>query len=153
MAGIPTDSPSRNDTFFLLRMGARPWHGSKVGPYLGRQAQTPAIRTPFAGSSGSAAMHNRDGCARRQAPSRTKQRLGLSLHRGNCAVRRLDSTTKPEGDRASTTVIEMGCTHPARSIVFSDQYRKLRERFCVFGRERRRTDWKSAETRAHSRER
>ena len=102
----------------LLLVAARPRRGSRVGPYVGRQAQTPAIRASFVGSSGNAAMHNRDGCARRQAPPRAKLRHGLGLHRGNRAVRGLDSTTMQEGDRASTSGTETGSTHPARDFLF-----------------------------------
>ena len=40
----------------LLPVAAKPWRGRSVGSYVGRQAQTPAIRSPFVGSSGSAAM-------------------------------------------------------------------------------------------------
>ena len=57
-------------------------------------------RASFVGSSGGAAVHKRDGCARRQAPPRAILRHGLGLHRGNRAVRRPDSTEG--GDRAST---------------------------------------------------
>ena len=92
----------------ILRVAAWSRRGSRVGSYVGRQAQTPAIRAFFIGSSGSAAMHNRDGYALRQAPPRAKLRHCLGLHRGNRAVRRLDSTTTPEGDRASTSGAEKG---------------------------------------------
>ena len=54
----------------------------------------------FLGSSGGAAMLNRDTRARRQAPPRATLRrsLGLSIYIYDCAGRRLDSTTKEEGD-------------------------------------------------------
>ena len=51
----------------------------------------------FLGSSGGAAMLNRDARARRQAPPRATLRRSLGLRGGNCAGRRLDSTTKEEG--------------------------------------------------------
>ena len=108
LAGVRPDSPSRSDTFLLLLVAARPRRGSRRGSYVGRQAQKPAIRASFKGSSGSAAMHNRDGYALRQAPQRAKRRHCLGLHRGNHVVRRLDSTTTQEGDRASTSGVEMG---------------------------------------------
>ena len=45
-------------------------------------------------------------------------RRGLSLHRGNRAVRSLDSTTMQEGDRASTSGTRTGSTHSAREFKF-----------------------------------
>ena len=92
----------------LLRVAARPRRVGRVGLYVGRQAQPPAIRVSFVGDSGSAAMHNRYGYARRQAPPRSKLRHGLGLHRGNRTFRRLDSATMQEGDRASTSGAEAG---------------------------------------------
>ena len=56
----------------------------------------------FLGSSGGAAMLNRDARARRQAPPRATLRRSLGLRGGNCAGRRLDSTTKEEEDWPST---------------------------------------------------
>ena len=50
------------------------------------------------GSSGGAATLHRDARARRQAPPRATLRRSLGLSGGNCAGRRLDSTTKEEGD-------------------------------------------------------
>ena len=50
------------------------------------------------GSSGGAAMLNRDARARRLAPPRATLQRSLGLRGGNCAGRRLDSTTKEEGD-------------------------------------------------------
>ena len=78
-----------SDTFLLLRVAARPTRGSRVGSYVGRQAKTPGIFASFVSSSGSAAMHNRDGCARRPAPPRAKFRHSLGLHGGNRGVKRL----------------------------------------------------------------
>ena len=49
-----------------------------------------------------AAMLNRDARARRQAPPRATLRRSLGLRGGKCAGRRLDSTTKEEGDWPST---------------------------------------------------
>ena len=117
----------------LLRVAARPRRGSRVGSYVGRQAQTPAIRASFVDSSGSAAMHNRDGCARRQAPPRAKLRHGLGLHREKRAVRRLDSVTMPEGDRASTSGAETRWTHPARENVFFRPVPKTARNILFFG--------------------
>ena len=79
-------------------------------------------------------MHSLDGCARRQAPPRAKLRHGLGLHRGHRAVMRLDSTTKQEGDRASTSEAEI--VSPCATILVSDQYRKLRRSFCFLGRKK-----------------
>ena len=47
-------------------------------------------------------MLNRDACARRQAPPRATLRRSLGLRGRNGAGRRLDSTTKEEGDWPST---------------------------------------------------
>ena len=47
LAGVRPDSTSSSDTFLLLRVAARPRRGSRVGSYVGRQAQTPAIRASF----------------------------------------------------------------------------------------------------------
>ena len=52
----------------------------------------------FLGSSGGAAMLNRDARARGQMPPRATLRRSLGLRGGNCASSRLDSTTKEEGD-------------------------------------------------------
>ena len=46
------------------------------------------------GSSGGAAMLNRDARARRQARPRATLRRSIGLRGGSCAGRRLDSTTK-----------------------------------------------------------
>ena len=54
----------------------------------------------FLGSSGGAAMRTRNARARRQAQVTLRPSLGL--REGNCARRRLDSTTKEEGDWPST---------------------------------------------------
>ena len=91
-----THPKERGDTLVLLRVAARSRRGSRVGSYVGRQTQTPAIRVSFVGSSGSAAKHNRDSYGRRQAPPRAKLQHGLGFHGGHRAVRRLDSTTKRE---------------------------------------------------------
>ena len=56
----------------------------------------------FLGSSGGAAMLNRDVRARRQAPPRGTLRRSLGLRRGDCDGRRLHSTTKEGGDWPST---------------------------------------------------
>ena len=56
----------------------------------------------FLGSSGGAAMLNRDARARKQAPPRATLRHSLGLRRRNGAGRRLNSTTKKEGDWPST---------------------------------------------------
>ena len=52
----------------------------------------------FLGISGGAAMLNRDARARGQAPPRATLRRSLVLSGGNWAGRKLDSTTKEEGD-------------------------------------------------------
>ena len=47
-------------------------------------------------------MFNRDARASRQALPRTTLRRSVGLSGVNCAGRKLDSTTKEEGDWAST---------------------------------------------------
>ena len=79
LAGLRPDSHSRSDAFVLLRATARPRRENRVGSYMGRPAQTSAIRASFGGSRGSAAMHNRDGRARRGAStSQTRARSRLA---------------------------------------------------------------------------
>ena len=56
----------------------------------------------FFGSGGGATMLNMDACAPRRARPRATLRRSLRLSGANFAGRRLDSTTKEEGDRAST---------------------------------------------------
>ena len=56
----------------------------------------------FWGSSGGAAMLNREARARRQSPPRATLRHRLGLRGGNCDGGRLDSTMKEEGDWPST---------------------------------------------------
>ena len=81
------------------------------------------------GSSGGAAMLNRDARARRQSPLRATLRRSRGLRGGNCAGRRMDSMTKEEGDwpwtggerRVELTLGENFC--------FSDQHSKLRAAF------------------------
>ena len=63
-------------------------------------------------------MLNRDARARRQAPPRATLRRSLGLRGGDCAGRRLDSTTKEEGDWSSTGGEETDCTLPEREILF-----------------------------------
>ena len=52
----------------------------------------------FLGSSGGAALLNRDARAWRQAPPRATLRRCLGLRGGDCVGRKLDLTTKEEGD-------------------------------------------------------
>ena len=80
-----------------------------------------------------AAMLNRDARAPRQAPPRATLRRSLGLRGGNCAGRRLDSTTNEEGDWPSTGGKETDCTPPERFFFFSDQHRKLRGACRFFG--------------------
>ena len=47
-------------------------------------------------------MLDREARARRQAPSRATLRRSLGLRGGDCVGGRLESTTKEEGDLAST---------------------------------------------------
>ena len=54
------------------------------------------------GSSVEAAMLDRNARARRQAPPRATLRRSLGVRGGDCAGKRLDSTTKEEGDWPST---------------------------------------------------
>ena len=56
----------------------------------------------YLGSSGGAAMLNRDARARGQAPPRATLRRSPGLLGGNCAGRRLDSKTEKKGDWPST---------------------------------------------------
>ena len=51
-------------------------------------------------------MLNRDARARRQTPPRATLRRSLGLRGGDCAGRRLDSTTKEESDWPSTDAEE-----------------------------------------------
>ena len=64
-------------------------------------------------------MLNRDARARRQAPPRATLRRSLGLRGGECAGRRLDSTTKEEGDWPSTGGDETDGTLPERGFLFS----------------------------------
>ena len=65
----------------------------------------------FLGSSRGALLLDRDAHARKQAPPRGTLRRRLGLRRGNCAGRRLDSTTtEEEGDWPSTEGEETDCT-------------------------------------------
>ena len=47
LAGVRPDSPSRSDTFLLLRVAARLRRGGRVGSYVVRQAWSPTIRASF----------------------------------------------------------------------------------------------------------
>ena len=100
----------------LLRVAARLSHGRMVGSYVVRYGMVTYDSRVFLGSSGGAAMPNRDARARRQAPPRATQRHSLGLSVENCAGRRLDSTTKEEGDWASTGGEETDC--PEREFLF-----------------------------------
>ena len=60
----------------------------------------------FLGSSGGAAMLDRDARSRRQAPPRATLRRSLGLRGENCAGRRLVSATTEEGYWPSTGVEE-----------------------------------------------
>ena len=101
LAGVRPDSPSRSDTFLLLRVAARLRRGGRVGSYVKLGMVTYDSRVSL-GSSGGAAMLNWDARARRQAPPRATLRRSVGLRGGDCAGRRLDSTTKEEGDWPST---------------------------------------------------
>ena len=98
LAGVRPESPSRSDTFLLLRGGREVRRGGRVGSYVVRWAWSHYDSRVFSDSSGGAALLNQDARARRQAPSRATLRRSLGLSGGNCAGRRLDSTTKEEGD-------------------------------------------------------
>ena len=63
-------------------------------------------------------MLNRDARARMQAPPRAALRRSLGLRGGNYAGRRLDSTTKEEGDWPSTGGEETDLTLPERGRLF-----------------------------------
>ena len=47
LAGVRPDSPSRSDTFLLLRVAATRWRGGRVGSYVVRQAWSAMIRASF----------------------------------------------------------------------------------------------------------
>ena len=94
---VQGSSSSRSDSFLLLRVAARLRLGGRVGSYVVRQAWSPTIPASFLGSSGRAAMQNRDAHAWRQALPRANPRHHLRLYRGNCPVR-CDSTMKEDGD-------------------------------------------------------
>ena len=51
-------------------------------------------------------MLNRDARARRQAPPRATLRRSLGLRGGNCAGRRLDSTTKKESEEEGRLAVD-----------------------------------------------
>ena len=72
----------------LLRVAARLRRGSRVGLYVGRQAQTLAIR--LLQPAAAVQQCTIEKTAGRQAPPRAKSWHGLGLHRRNRAVRRLD---------------------------------------------------------------
>ena len=55
LAGVRPDSPSRSDTFLLLRVVARLRSGGRVRSYVVRQAWSPTIRPCCLGSSSRAA--------------------------------------------------------------------------------------------------
>ena len=98
LAGVRPDSPSRSDTFLLLRVAARLRRGGTVWVIRGVLGMVNYDSRVFLGSSGRAATLNRDDRARRQAPPRATLRCSLALSGGNCSGRRQDSTTKEEGD-------------------------------------------------------
>ena len=77
LAGVRPGSPPRSDTFLLLRVATRLTRGRRVRSYVVRQARTNTIRAFFIGSSGRAAILNRDVRARRQAPPQAKLRHSL----------------------------------------------------------------------------
>ena len=122
--------------------------GSRVGSYVVRQARTLKTRASFLGSSGRAAMFNRE----------MSVRGGRRHHRPNygtayCAGRRLDSTTKEEGDRGVDEWGRDGMNSPcARSSVFKSEP-KARGAFFFPGRGRRRIEWEVVATRARAKER
>ena len=47
LAGASPGSPSRSNTFLLLRVAARLRSGGRVGSYVVRQARSPMIRASF----------------------------------------------------------------------------------------------------------
>ena len=67
LVDVRPDSPSRNITFLLLRVAARLKRGvSVLRDALGMFTHDSRV---LVGSSGGAAILNRDACARRQAPT------------------------------------------------------------------------------------
>ena len=94
--GVRPESPSRSDAFSLLRVAARLRHDSRLESYVVRRARIPTIHASFLGNSGNIALSE---CPYAEAGATTGQTTAQS----NCAGRRLDSTTKEEGDRASTS--------------------------------------------------
>ena len=98
VAGVRPDSPSTSDPFLMLRVAARLRRGSRVGSYVARQARTPTIRASFFRQQRQHSIAQ-SGCPCAEAGATT----GHTTAKSNCAGRRLDSTTKEEGDRASTS--------------------------------------------------
>ena len=83
----------------LLRVAAKLRRGgTKIWVVRGALGMVTYDSRVFLSSGGGAATLNRDARARRQAPPRATLRRSLGLRGGNCAGRRLDSTTKEEGD-------------------------------------------------------
>ena len=81
LEGVRSDSPSRRDTFFLLRVAARHRRSSRVGSCVGRQALSLTIRASFVACNGRAAMHNRVGCAQRKATTTSQTTARFRLER------------------------------------------------------------------------
>ena len=89
LASVRPDSPSRSDAFFLLPVAARLRRGSRVEPYVVRQART-TTRVFFTQQRQSSNALLRRPFA--EAGASTCQATSQS----NCAGRILDSTTKEE---------------------------------------------------------
>ena len=107
----------------------------------------------FLGSSGGTAMLDREARARRQAPPQAILRRSPGLRGGNCARRGLHSTTKEEGDWASTSGEETDCTLPEREVsVFQISTASCEQPFCL-ARGRSTTDWNWPSTRASAKQR
>ena len=90
---------------FLSLVGMVHTRGNRIGPYEVHEARTPTIRASFLGSSGRAAMPNRDARARRQAPPQAKLRHSVTAPVGGWIRRR--RRMKTEHRRAGKRRIEL----------------------------------------------
>ena len=87
-------------------------------------------------------MLNRDARARRRAQPRATLRRSLGVRERNGAGRRLDLTTKEEGDWPSTGGEETDWILPERDFfLFQISTASCVEHFVFLGRGRRGTDW------------
>ena len=113
----------------LWREAATPRRdSSSVRSYAVRQARTPAIRASFGGSSGRAAMLNRDVRARRQAPPRAILRhSSLTAPAGGWIRRRRGRETEPRRAGKRRVVLAL-----RENYCFSRSEPHVRGAFCFW---------------------